>query len=575
VSFRHSPLWPNRSIKPPYGAVEIDWGHPLAQGMVVCCIAGVGPIVNLARSAVANATPWPIVSDAYSLTSGRAITVPSLSAMSLGYYGTYGGALEDGTAFFANQANVVNLIASSATNGRFRRNHATSHTSAYTELLQVNVPQCVIGTGGISGADINIFVNGRGRTSSEDNTSGTAPVACTTPVFGASSAGGSYAEWSTSALPSLTQWIAVWDRALIQAEALWLTADPYCFLRPIIRRSYAFVAVGGNTYNETLLIAAIATTSLGRQHVMSCPLTMTAGAAVADGTSMSMGNALTLTSAATTAITGGMALSNALTFTANGATAQGQTLTIPGAVTLQATATETASSIATMLGLLTVTANAPLTAGGSMVMNALASFAAVGTFSATLDAASVYSEAVSFAADAGMAVARQHAMASGVSLTATATQEQITTAVMNALATFAVDARMSGTLGTLITEAVTMAASAGATTTVQQAMANILALQATADLAAVSRMVATNALGLAANAELTNTVTANMTALLSLAVAAMLTGTGALAGLEAPSFIRMVGEAIKTAAMSGEAVKSHGMTGEAIKSASMTGETIQ
>ena len=27
-------LWPNRSVKPPYGSVEVDWAHPLAQGLV-------------------------------------------------------------------------------------------------------------------------------------------------------------------------------------------------------------------------------------------------------------------------------------------------------------------------------------------------------------------------------------------------------------------------------------------------------------------------------------------------------------------------------------------------------------
>src|SRR3990167_6114750 len=31
---RRSLLWPDPRVKPPFGAAEIDWGHPLASGLV-------------------------------------------------------------------------------------------------------------------------------------------------------------------------------------------------------------------------------------------------------------------------------------------------------------------------------------------------------------------------------------------------------------------------------------------------------------------------------------------------------------------------------------------------------------
>src|SRR3990167_119944 len=31
-------LWPDPRVKPPFGAAEIDWGHPLARELVVCLL---------------------------------------------------------------------------------------------------------------------------------------------------------------------------------------------------------------------------------------------------------------------------------------------------------------------------------------------------------------------------------------------------------------------------------------------------------------------------------------------------------------------------------------------------------
>src|SRR5262245_14193662 len=57
---RRSLLWPDPRVKPPYGAAEIDPGHPLARGLIGAwlCNEGAGELYDLTRRSRASTTDY-------------------------------------------------------------------------------------------------------------------------------------------------------------------------------------------------------------------------------------------------------------------------------------------------------------------------------------------------------------------------------------------------------------------------------------------------------------------------------------------------------------------------------------
>ena len=85
--------------------------------------------------------------------------------------------------------------------------------------------------------DYSAWVSGAGATFGTDSP-GTTFEPITHTIFGARSETGA----SVASAGSVLYWATVYDRrALTDSELSYLTIDPYCFLRPVIRRSYGFV----------------------------------------------------------------------------------------------------------------------------------------------------------------------------------------------------------------------------------------------------------------------------------------------------------------------------------------------
>jgi len=253
MGHRHSVLWPDRRVKPPYGSVEIDWGHPLAQGLVLYAPmnngAGVPSLLTPgALTVVGSALAWTgspvglgVVGDGASAYSIPApITSYPFTMASWFRVTADGAALALLTlADTAGTTNYHYLVARMADGDQLHM-RTYNGTAATGTVGKIVLGVDYFGAGVVESAEARwAYLNGIvGATQTTSKT----PTSLDTFGVGAVVHSSSTAHFVGNIYGS-----AIWSRALSVADLSWLYADPYCFLRPVIRRSYGFVgaAAGG------------------------------------------------------------------------------------------------------------------------------------------------------------------------------------------------------------------------------------------------------------------------------------------------------------------------------------------
>jgi hypothetical protein len=252
------PLWPNRLIKPPYGAVEIDWAHPLARGLGVLDLGyGTNLVTGLKRqggNGTSGSTRWGYGYNAATSTSGLAyysgfatqpLNVTLLSifyASSLTYAALCGAASND-----ANHSLGVMSTGELRWTGRgvATRDLFTGLTAGTPYIVAASVSTsaaidgcvAVMSTGGV----ISTY---SGAGFSANSGDGNATV-------GEAYAGGSFR--GEMALCGIS-----YRKHTLNDLVAWV-GDPWAILRPLVRRSYGFV--GGGAPPEVVSLAGVTATA--------------------------------------------------------------------------------------------------------------------------------------------------------------------------------------------------------------------------------------------------------------------------------------------------------------------------
>lgn len=249
---RRSPIWPDPRVKPPFGAAEINWGHPLARGLVGCWLfnEGGGPPTNLAQQ-----RPSP-------LTSGPT-WVPTVAGIGMDFSGT---AFADGNlrqgSIPAPLTLVVQAIIDSLTETRVPiwEGDADSATwnahylsvgtdgSVNANTAENNVFAAAVSGAGLvsinrvyqiggvwqSATDRRVFLDGIERA---QNATSQTPIG-----MEALSIGNHRITGSVAADQKVTFALA-YEIGLSAPTMAWLWAEPYAVLQPIVRRRWFVPAV--------------------------------------------------------------------------------------------------------------------------------------------------------------------------------------------------------------------------------------------------------------------------------------------------------------------------------------------
>lgn len=247
------PRWAPVRVKPPFGDVQVNWGHPLADALLVCILAteGGGVLHDLTGATVVTPTgtaTWAGASggivktydgstqaDAITniYTGGGAITMlirtaivatSSFFRMFSLYDGSHGcelGGDAPGTRFtFADEAQGT----------------VCTGTSDPTAALGVPVDVC----GTQNGTAMAIYVNGVQESTATGGTASNSGSHYLGARQGASL-------WTNMQLSHAF----LYKRALSAGEVGWLSKEPYAMLQPIRARRY-FVPTGGPTVPQEM-----------------------------------------------------------------------------------------------------------------------------------------------------------------------------------------------------------------------------------------------------------------------------------------------------------------------------------
>ncbi len=262
-------LWvPDKTIKrvkPPLGA-EVDWGHPLARGLIGCypINEGAGPqVIDLAyrndaafagagskRAASVWGSCWEGTggpnfsgttdyilaphSAKYDSLSGLTVAVlaknhkSAIASTGSEYLSSMMGSGRDEWSFYWSQNEDVNFLVDNGT---------TTGTAVYTDGITDTKWHWHVGT--YDGANVRVYVDGV--------VGGTSP-ALTGNIYNSTfpfAIGvGEYAS-NDASWDGLIAACYAFNRALSIAEIARLIAEPFCFLRVPKRRTIVFVAGGG------------------------------------------------------------------------------------------------------------------------------------------------------------------------------------------------------------------------------------------------------------------------------------------------------------------------------------------
>jgi hypothetical protein len=270
-----SRLWPDPRVKPPHGAAELDWSHPLATGLQVLVLfnEGGGLAMDLARRIAGVPTSAPfgtVCADGPGADlSGSAryifpipVDTPFVGPISLVWRGVVRG-----TSTFQS------FLGKALTNGAFNcpfdfrtsnaatplvtliRSNASVTSAPATPLSWPAVTLNALKTYAVAQVpptNVNgavVYINGVSQ-----GTFGMSPDVATPTGAGADLWIGRRQDGVVQ-MDGIVSVCAIWSRALTPVEFLWQHAEPYAMLRPIVRRRY-FVPIAGGPFSVSPEVGA-------------------------------------------------------------------------------------------------------------------------------------------------------------------------------------------------------------------------------------------------------------------------------------------------------------------------------
>ena len=262
---RRSPIWSDPRVKPPFGAAQIAWGHPLARmlhsvfllneggGTVVTALGSspvrgtfvtvaTPPVWRTRREGKAPVFPGTANGEITLTPSGLFAMVAPFSCELWWDWQTADGDKGSWTGGFDNRISgqagfQLSEEAGSTTtyrphlviwSGSAETNHFKA-TSTYSRPFNRKFLWTWDGT------TAQIYVDGRSDSATTSTSTGYGSP--TTIRLG----GGLGSQTIAGAIQKFT----IWNRVLSPSEALWLYAEPYAFLQPVIRRRRFVLAAAG------------------------------------------------------------------------------------------------------------------------------------------------------------------------------------------------------------------------------------------------------------------------------------------------------------------------------------------
>jgi hypothetical protein len=237
-------LWPDPRVKPPYGAAEIDPGHPLAKGLVFCFLFNEGGGVPHSLVGALDVQPAAGLTWA-SRSSGLGIR--SVAASPTGLYiptgipSTFSSSWTWDTLITPTSSgdDYGSLLTRDAVEGFWFR-HALGLLDYFGQDGEVISSTAVtLGTThhyagrclGPAPANTTIYLDGKAD--------GTAASGTIRPGFPVNRM---LDDPNSNTFDGLCYFQRFWMPALSAGAIQWLAKEPYCFLRPIVRRRWSFPA---------------------------------------------------------------------------------------------------------------------------------------------------------------------------------------------------------------------------------------------------------------------------------------------------------------------------------------------
>lgn len=247
-------LWPDPRVKPPFGAAEIDWGHPLTNGLVIYIpfnegggvvaqnLVGGPPLSNNTLGKMWRTARDGIGVGGASGAGNVAIPVDPIGGLaSFAAYSWFdhGGSLNVtallGIGRWNDGLGVPDTFLNRYGGGDLQRtilafsggNIDSTITAGWVSGARNSLCQ------NVTAASLTTYTNGIARGTVASTGTMTAASSGYNVFFGTA---GSHA--TMGPYPSAGLAAALWTRPLAVGEILWLDKEPYAMLRPIVRRRY-------------------------------------------------------------------------------------------------------------------------------------------------------------------------------------------------------------------------------------------------------------------------------------------------------------------------------------------------
>jgi hypothetical protein len=276
MSHRHSPLWPDHRIKPPYGAVEIDGGHPLAVGLTAAWVLNAGAgvvdsVPGVPRMPTTTNPIWGAFGGYYS----EGTTIGNLTNVSTGITAapyTLTVRIRATAIPTVNRKIITHLYSPAGyIYGAFGIDSTTGYVHIVAERIgsfelavssSINIcdklPHVLTGVFA-SDTDKRLYVDGvlaATITTSVVIYAGGPYVVCF----------GSIGNGSSSGFTGSIEMAAIHKTALSADRIALLASDPYCFLREVHPRTYGFLGAAGGVqaYTQSLAGSVVTFGALAR-----------------------------------------------------------------------------------------------------------------------------------------------------------------------------------------------------------------------------------------------------------------------------------------------------------------------
>lgn len=267
---KRSAIWPDPRVKPPFGAAEFDWGHPLAANMIACLLFNESGGATLINHAVPG--------DDFTLSGTRPTWRPGGAGLAL--HSASSGSYAINTRVI-NTA-VVTLACRVWVNegwgdgsGRFWGFSDGNDGGSYDKILGVRkgafykynwylydgaVKVAIASSGAAVGDDYHWCGTADGTTARlyRDGAE-IATVACGNTFTGYTTA--NLIAWGVQSTgvdefhfgyaPFHMYYAYAWNKAIDAGLALWVAQEPYAMFRPIIRRRY-FPTTASNIFRQQI-----------------------------------------------------------------------------------------------------------------------------------------------------------------------------------------------------------------------------------------------------------------------------------------------------------------------------------